>query len=640
MRHLTLAVLAHVDAGKTTLCEQLLYRTHTLRAAGRVDRGTAFLDSDTEERARGITIYASSARFVYGDTEFTLLDTPGHADFSSEMARALLATDCAVVVISAPAGVQGHTRAIWALLERLEIPTFFFVNKTDLPYAGLDAVLDELRTLGGVGVTDFSDFDGVHVSPALRDALALRDDELLLDFLADRTDDARFLRSARELTRARGIFPVTYGAALQSSGIVELLTLLDVLAPAPIFPSGTPAGVCYQVTRDDRGVRLCRCRLTRGVLRTRDMVGKDKITELRDIVGAKSAPVAEVHAGEIFAAAGLSLRPGDAFGGYVPRAIPRYTPTLTVRVDADVSAVRPALNMLADEEPSISVHYDEAIRQLRINVCGVIQLETLAARMRERFGITVRFSDASVVYLETLAAPVTGRGHFEPLRHYAEVHLRLEPAPRGEGITFRSAVHTDDLAQSWQNLVRTHVLERDFKGVLTGSRLTDVRVTLLAAQAHEKHTEGGDFREATYRALRQGLLKGSNLLLEPYSTLTVEAETSFLGKVLAELQKRGAVTDAPKDVYGVTRVTGRAATARVMDLPLVLAELTRGSAAVQLTHDGYEPVSEPEEIIAACGYNALRDPEEDGNSVFCAHGAGFLVPWDEADRYMHLKTPD
>lgn len=644
-KRIAFAILAHVDAGKTTLGEWLLYRTRAVRTLGSVDRGDTHLDADAEERARGITIESSEARFSCGETDFTLIDTPGHVDFSAETVRALAVTDCAVLVVSAPAGVQGHTRALARTLETLGIPTIVFVNKTDLPCPSRAETLAALSALGApVDFTGFATAVSQGEFPeTLRDALALADDTLLSDYLADRADPERCVRSARELFRERRILPTLFGSARDGTGCDALLFLLDRLT-APTFRTdagqGAASGVCYKVTRDERGVRLCLCRLASGRLRARESVdGAGKITELRVCDGAKSAPVAEVFAGDLFAAAGLLLRAGDAFGGYAPRALPNPVPTLSARVQtaAPVTETLSALGILADEEPSMRVRFDESLGQIRVEVCGEIQLEVLSARLAGRFGIEAAFTDPDVVYLETLGTPVVGRGHFEPLRHYAEVHLRLEPAPRGEGITFRSAVSTDVLAQSWQNLVRTHVLERVPCGVLTGSSLADVRVTLLAARAHEKHTEGGDFREATYRAIRQGLLKGKSILLEPYTAFSVDVPVEYGGKVLSELQKRGGVCDSPENRGDALRISGRAPTKRLAGIGRDLAALTRGRASATLAFDGYEPAKDADAVVAERGYNPLRDPAEDGGSVFCAHGAGFLVPWNESDRYMHLK---
>ncbi|MDY3071816.1 MAG: translation factor GTPase family protein [Eubacteriales bacterium] len=641
-RHVVLAILAHVDAGKTTLGERILYRTGAVRTLGSVDRGDTHLDADAEERARGITIYATEARFSCENTDFTLIDTPGHADFAAETVRALAVTDCAVLVVSAPAGVQGHTRTLSRILASLGVPTVVFVNKTDLPCPAREETLAALGELGNA--LDFSDFAAAvsrgSFPDALRDALSLSDDALLEAFLEDRADAARCMASAREQFGARRVLPVLFGSAREGTGCDELLFLLDRLASSSFSTGGeTPSGVCYKVARDDRGTRLALCRLASGRLRVRDeLPGAGKLTELRVFDGARAAQVAEAGPGMLFAAAGVALAAGEAFGGYVPRPVPASVPSLSARVctSSPVRETLSALRLLADEEPSMRVRFDESLGQIRAEVCGEIQLEVLSSRLKSRFGIDASFADPDVVYRETLAEPVIGRGHYEPLRHYAEVHLRLEPAPRGEGITFRSAVHTDVLAQSWQNLVRTHVLERTPRGVLTGSDVTDLRVTLIAARAHEKHTEGGDFREATYRAIRQGLLKGKSVLLEPYTAFSVDVPVEYGGRVLAELQKRGARCDPPENRGASLRIAGRAPTARLSMLSRDLASLTRGQASASLSFDGYEPVSDPSGAVRARGYDPFRDPEEDGNSVFCAHGAGFLVPWNEADRYMHL----
>ena len=640
-KHIALAVLAHVDAGKTTLGEYMLWCAGAVRSRGSVDRGDTHLDTDDEERARGITIYASQAQFSFGDTDFTLLDTPGHADFTPEAVRMLAVTDCAVLVVSAPAGVQGHTRRLSRLLEGLRIPTVLFVNKCDLPCPPRDDILTALRELGNAA--DFTGFDGDAYPDALRDALCMEDDALMEAFLSDDAGAERCTASAKRLFAERRILPVLFGSVRDGSGCEALLALLDRLS-APVFvqggPADAPAGVCCKV-RYSRGTRYCLCRLAAGTLRVRDTVtGTDKISELRLPDGGRDRILTQVGPGDFFAAAGLPLHAGEAFGGYAVRGLPEETASLAARVtsDAPKTALLDALTVLADEEPSIRVRYDESLSQITAEVCGEIQLEVLKYRLETRFGIRVAFSEPDVVLRETLAAPVIGRGHYEPLRHYAEVHLQLSPAPRGTGITFSSAVHTDDLAQSWQNLIRTHVLERVPKGLLTGSALTDVHVTLLAARAHEKHTEGGDFREAVYRAIRQGLLKGESVLLEPMAAFRVEAPAEYGGKVLAELVRRGADCASPENAGTLLRIGGRAPVRRLFGLSAALAALTKGQAAAEQTFDGYEPSRDAAELIAARGYDPLRDPEEDGNSVFCSHGAGVLVPWNEADAHMHLES--
>ena len=639
-KHIALAILAHVDAGKTTLGEYMLWRTGAVRGRGSVDRGDTHLDTDDEERARGITIYASQARFSFGNTDFTLIDTPGHADFTPEAVRMLAAADCAVLVVSAPAGVQGHTRRLARLLETLRIPTAVFVNKCDLPSPPKAALLTELAELGPTA--EFTGFAGSSFPEALRDALCMQDDALLEAYLSDRADGVRCMEAAGRLFRERRVLPVLFGSARDGAGCDELLTLLDRLSE-PVFVQGGPeaaaSGVCCKV-QYSKGTRYCICRLASGTLRVRDTVtGTDKVSELRVPEGARAGAVPEVRAGDLFAAAGLPLHAGEGFGGYVPRALPDTTAALTARVRAGgpVRTLLEALTVLADEEPSIRVRYEESLSQVSVEVCGEIQLEALQYRLEKRFGIRAEFSEPQALLRETLAAPVIGRGHYEPLRHYAEVHLQLTPAPRGEGITFTSAVHTDVLERSWQNLIRTHVLERVPKGVLTGSALTDVRVTLLAARAHEKHTEGGDFRQAVYRAIRQGLLKGESVLLEPWAAFTAETPSETGGRVQAELTRRGAVC-AAEPLGSRLRITGRAPLQRLFGLSVTLASMTRGQATLEQAFDGYEPAQNAAALIAERGYDPLRDPEEDGSSIFCAHGAGFNVPWNEADRYMHLES--
>ncbi len=645
MKKIVMAILAHVDAGKTTLGEYMLYRTRAIRTRGSVDAGDTHLDVDEEERARGITIYSSEAHFSCGDTEFALIDTPGHADFTPEAVRALAAADCAVLVVAAPAGVQGHTRSLARILERLGIPTVIFANKTDLPFGGREELLAELCELGtAVDFTGFaSEVSRGGFPEELRDALSLRDDGLLEAFLCDRATPERCLESARRLFRERRVLPVLMGSARDGTGCDALLYLMERLSE-PRFvlqagEEGVPSGLCYKVVRDSRGQRLCLCRAASGTLQVRSGVGGGRISELRRADGAKYTTIAQAEAGELFAAAGLPLRAGESYGGFRAPELPDYSPALCARVTTDVPQKRllETLELLADEEPSMRVLWDEAIAQVSVEVSGEIGLEVLEHRLLRRAGIHASFSRPDVVCRETLGEPVIGRGHYEPLRHYAEVHLLMEPAPRGEGITFRSRVHTDVLPQQWQNLVRQHVLERVPRGVLTGSELTDVRVTLTAAAKHEEHTEGGDFREAVRRAIRQGLMKGKSVLLEPYAFFVLEVPSESGGRVSAELRRRGAGELSQESRGGLWRISGRASERALLGLTRELASLTRGQASFEREAAGYEPMRNAEAYIAARGYDPMRDPTEDASSVFCGHGAGFVIPWNEADRYMHLK---
>lgn len=640
-------VLAHVDAGKTTLSEQLLVRCGALRTAGRVDEQSAYLDYDEIERRRGITVFADQAQLHIGEREFTLVDTPGHADFSGETERALSVLDCAVLVVSAAEGVQAHTETLWRLLRERGIPTIIFLNKIDRAGAQPEQVLEQLRRLSD-GFCELTDMtaDGTLPETAY-ESLAELDDDCLERYLAGELDSEAALRTAQKLTAQCKLFPVFRGAALKGEGVDGLIHGLRLLAPTPKGSDDAPfAGLVYKV-RHDKGGRVVYLKVEQGTLHPRDSItvpgGEEKCNELRLYSGAKYEAVKSAGVGTLCAVTGLTLpHVGDRIGADMGTA-DRFTlkPLLSSQVIFDTAEVSPTLMLahfreLEDEEPLLSVSWSEQAQELRVQVMGEIQLEVLTEVVRKRWGVEIHFAPCSVLYRETIAAPVVGVGHYEPLRHYAEVHVRLSPNPPGKGITFRSECHQDELALNWQRLVETHVFEKQHLGVLTGSPLTDVEVTLLSGRAHLKHTEGGDFRESTYRAIRQGLMYAENVLLEPYYQFEIEVEPNEIGRVQADLLRMEADCDAPYPDGDRMRLHGRAPVRTLMDYPGEFHAFTHGRGRISLKFGGYEPCREQQKIVESFAYEPDRDLENTPDSVFCSHGAGFPVKWNAARDYMHL----
>ena len=633
----TLGILAHVDAGKTTLSEQLLYRCGVLRRCGRVDDGDACLDFTPVERSRGITVFTAGASFSHGSNDYFLLDTPGHGDFSPEMERCLAAMDWAVLLISAAGGFDAHTERLWRLLEARGIPTAVFLNKCDLPGADGDAVLADVARRTGAPLWDLRR----GLPEAAREQAALPDDGALEAYLSGTLDDGGLWDAAARAAGRRQLIPVFAGSALQGDGVAELLDGLDRLCRTAYDAAGPAELLVCQIRRDRQGGRMALCKLLSGTLRPRETVAGEKVHELRRLLGARWEPLAEAAAGEVVAVTGLSsLQAGDRAGSGPTQRPPRPVPPLRVQVCADAPPARllEAFRQLEDEEPSLSLRWSESRRQLQLAASGPLQLEILAQTAAERFGLDVTFGEPEVAYQETIAAPVRGCGHFEPLRHYAEVHLLLEPAPRGSGVTFASRCPTDDLALRWQRLIETHVLEKAHTGALTGSPLTDVRVTLLAGRAHEKHTEGGDFRQAVYRAIRQALFHAENVLLEPWYRFEAEAEPAAAGRIQTDVVRMGGVCNPPEHRGTAVHLTGRCPVAAMLPYRRDFAQWSRGRAVLELAPDGFEPCRDTAAVVAATGYDRTQDADNPADSIFCSHGAGHAVPWDEAPARMHLSV--
>ena len=646
MRRLAVGILAHVDAGKTTLSEALLYRTGCLRRLGRVDHGDAFLDTAPLERERGITIFSKQAVLPLGETELTLLDTPGHVDFSAEMERTLRVLDCAILVISGTDGVQGHTRTLWRLLEQYGVPTFVFINKMDLPGADRAGLLAGLKRRLGDGCTDF-DAEGA----ALLENVAVCDEAALERYLeAGTLSDGE----VAGLVGARKLFPCYFGSALRLEGVDALLEGLERYGPRPDYPPEFGARV-YKISRDAQGGRLTHLKVTGGRLRVKDLltnrradlgeeqIWEEKADQIRIYSGERYRAVEEVPAGTVCAVTGLSRTyPGEGLGCERAPEPPALEPVLTYQVllppGCDPHRALLKLRELQEEDPQLHIVWNEPLREIHIQLMGEVQLEVLRVLIAQRFGLEVGFGAGSIVYRETIAAPVEGVGHFEPLRHYAEVHLLLEPGPRGSGLQFFSSCGEDMLDRNWQRLILTHLAERSHPGVLTGAPVTDLRITLVAGRAHVKHTEGGDFRQATYRAVRQGLMQAESILLEPWYEFRLELPAEHVGRALSDLQRMAGEVSPPETEGEETVLTGAAPVACLRDYAREVAAYTRGRGRLFCTLRGYAPCHNQAEVVAALGYDSLRDTENPADSVFCAHGAGYNVKWSEVKAHAHVDS--
>ncbi len=634
----TIGILAHVDAGKTTLSEQILYRCGAVRTLGKVDRGDTVLDHDPTERRRNITIFSDQAVFSYADSTITLVDTPGHTDFSPEMERVLSVLDCAVIVVSCVEGVQSHTELIWKLLETYGVPAVFFLNKTDRVGADVTHTLLQIRSR--------CSNDAVLLDEGLEacaESLAERDETLLERYLDYGFDDSRlWLDSAAQMTMHRRLFPAFSGSALSGDGIDRLLRGIDVLVKTWYDAEGSLAARVYKVRHDSQGSRVTFLKVTSGTLHVRESIRDEKISEIRQYKGGRFSSVQEVSAGQLCAVTGLHLPVGTVIGDASSVLPPQLTPLLSASVFFDDSVpVQNVLRMLRtieDEEPQMRVMWQESARQIQICVMGPIQLEVLAEQCVRRFGIEISFGTCEVLYQETIDAPVIGCGHYEPLRHYAEVQLLLRPLPRGSGIRFSSACPTDELKLNWQRLIETHVYEKTHRGAMCGFPLTDVVVILLTGRAHEKHTEGGDFRQATYRAIRQALFKTHSVLLEPFYRFQISVPPENIGRVLSDLEKKSAVYDAPESGQELVSVRGRCPASELMEYNAALSSFTKGRGILRVTFDGYDRCHNADSVIDSHPYNRDADFENTADSVFCAHGAGYNVRWDLASEKMHCTV--
>ena len=658
MKKLVIGILAHVDAGKTTLTEGLLYTTGQLRKKGRVDHGDAFLDTDPLEKERGITIFSKQAILKTPTAELTLLDTPGHVDFSAEMERTLQVLDLAILVISGADGVQGHTVTLWRLLERYQIPTFLFINKMD--QAGTDRAerLSELSSRLGDGFVDFSALapEGPEAEPVPLDVplalpeetleeISLSDEGLMEEFLETGTLTAEKIQQA---ILQRKIFPCFFGSALHMWGVDRFLAGLCTYAPQRTYPEAFGARI-FKISRDENGNRLTYLKVTGGSLKVKTLLSggqgeehwEEKADQLRLYSGARYQLLNEAPAGTVVAVTGLThTHPGEGLGREPEAPLPVLEPVLDYALllpaDTDPTVMLRQMRQLEEEDPMLHVVWEARTGQIHVMLMGEVQTEILKRVIWERFHVPVSFDPGTIVYKETIAAPVIGVGHFEPLRHYAEVHLLLEPGERGSGLAFFTALSEDVLDRNWQRLILTHLIERVHPGVLTGSAITDMQITLINGRSHEKHTEGGDFRQATYRAVRNGLKKAQSILLEPWYEFRLELPSEFLGKAMTDIQLKGGRLAAPEMLGETAVLTGSCPVRTLRSYPQEVVSYTAGRGKMSFQLKDYEPCPDQEKMVAERGYDSERDIDNPTGSVFCAHGAGFTVPWDEVAEHQHL----
>ena len=636
MDKLTVGILAHVDAGKTTLSEALLYTAGAVRKLGRVDHRNAFLDTDVQERERGITIFSKQALLNTGELEITLLDTPGHADLAAEAQRVLGVLDCAILVVSAPDGIQGHTLTLWKLLERAGVPVFLFLNKMDQPGTDRSRLMESLKARLGEGCVGWEGLG----TPGFWEEAALGDEEALGEYLET---EGLSEETLRRLIGERKLFPCLFGSALKLEGVEGLLEDLSRFAPRP--PRGGKfAARVFKITRDG-GTRLTHLKITGGTLRVKDTVGGEKVDQIRLYSGARFTTCQEAGTGTVCAVTGLSgTYPGQPLGAeaaWVPVSLePPLSYDLILPEGVDPHTAFPRLKELGEEDPQLYLEWNEGLGRMKVRLMGAVQAEILQRLIRDRFGWEVAFGPGEILYKETIAGKAEGVGHFEPLRHYAEVHLLLEPLPRGSGVELDTACPEDVLAGNWQRLILTHLAERVHPGVLTGSPLTDVRITLVAGRAHVKHTEGGDFRQATYRAVRQGLMCAKGVLLEPWYAFRLELPGTLVGRAISDIQRIGGECELPQTVGEEVLLIGSAPVAGLRDYAKEVAAYSRGHGRLTWESGGYRPCADQEAVVEALGYDPERDTANPAGSVFCFHGAGHEVSWREVPRHAHLPMLD
>ena len=648
MNRYVIGILAHVDAGKTTLSEALLYKSGSIRKAGRVDNKDAFLDTHELERARGITIFSKQAVMQFGESSVTLLDTPGHVDFSAEMERTLQVLDYAILVISGADGVQGHTKTLWRLLKKYQIPTFLFINKMDQQGTDKDALLSELQKKLDSGCIDF----GTQDVEEFYESVAMCGEESLLEEFLEY--DGEFVEGQEhpvitkcvvaDLVKTRKVFPCFFGSALKMEGVEELIAGLDKYMVMPSYPESFGAKV-FKIARDELGGRLTYMKITGGTLKVKEQIGElqEKVNQIRIYSGEKYSAVNEAEVGCVCAVTGLSQnKPGDGLGVEPDSDLPILEPVLTYQVilpeGCDPMVMLPKLRELEEEDPKLHVVWKEELQEIQVQIMGQVQLEILKSMIRERFGAEVEFSSGNIVYKETIKAPVIGIGHYEPLRHYAEAQLLLEPLKPGSGLKFATACSEDDLDRNWQRLILTHLLEKEHKGVLTGSAITDMKITLMAGRAHLKHTEGGDFRQSTYRAVRHGLKCAESVLLEPVYEFRLEVPEGNIGRAMTDMERMHGTFEAPFSEDGKMVLAGTVPAASLGDYQQEVISYTKGQGNLFCVLKGYAPCHNAEEVIEKMGYDSERDLENPTGSVFCSHGAGFVVNWEEVEDYAHLKV--
>ncbi|MGG7142725.1 GTP-binding protein [Clostridium nigeriense] len=646
----TIGILAHVDAGKTTFSEQVLYHTNSIRNRGRVDHKNSFLDIHNIERERGITIFSDQAIFEIEDSTYYLIDTPGHIDFSSEMERALSILDYAILIISGVEGIQGHTETIWSLLRKYNVPTFFFINKMDRTGASLEKIIKKIRenlTNDLCYISKLNDLDD-----KLIEFVSERDDVLLERYFNGDYNEKDWIISLKTLIKEGKIFPCFSGSALQDEGIDKFLSIFNELTISNYNEEIDFSGRVYKIKYDENGTRLTFIKALSGSLKVRDEVSygkgyeiREKISSIRLYNGSKFSTVDKVAAGDIFAVTGLtSAKAGEGLGLLKDDVNFNMVPTLMSKVIFDkvynVKDVLRYFRILESEDPSLNVIWNEVLQEIEVSIMGKIQLEVLKEVVNERFNLKIDFGPCEILYKETIENVTYGYGHFEPLKHYAEVHLKLEPNNRGEGITFENKCHADDLTTGNQNLIKTHIFEKDHHGLLTGFPITDIKFTLLTGRAHNKHTEGGDFREATFRAIRQGLEKNENILLEPYYKFKIDVELDYMGRIISDIQKLNGSFNPPETRLNKVTITGRGPVSTFMDYSSEILTFTKGKGSINLIFDGYDVCHNTEEVIERLGYNKNADIEYSSSSVFCSKGQGFVVPWDKVEEYIHCEIKE
>ena len=638
-RRLNVGILAHVDAGKTTLSEGMLYLSGSIRDMGRVDHGDAFLDTYEMERERGITIFSKQAVLSWKDIELTLLDTPGHVDFSAEMERVLQVLDYAVLVISGTDGVQGHTVTLWRLLKRYNVPVFLFINKMDREGTDRNALMSELKGRLDEGCTDIEAIR--ENDPDRLESLAVCDDAMLEEYLETGSICKNTLRRT---IAERKVFPCWFGSALKAEGITELLDGIREYSISPEYPEKFGAKV-YKIARDPQGNRLTYLKVTGGELKVKELIPgiEGKVNQIRIYSGVRYELVQSAQAGMVCAVTGLEgTYPGQGMGEEKDSDIPVLEPVLTYRVElpegCDVHTMLTNLRQLEEEEPELHIVWAGETQEIHIQLMGEVQTEVLQRLIKDRYGVLVEFREGRIIYKETIAGPVEGVGHFEPLRHYAEVHLLLEPGERGSGMQFSSECSEDILDRNWQRLILTHLEEKEHRGVLTGSVLTDVRITLVAGRAHQKHTEGGDFRQATYRAVRQGLMKAESVLLEPYYEFRMELPMENVGRAMTDIQRMNGTFEGPEAENDQAVLTGSAPVSEMRGYQKEFAAYTGGFGRLFCTLKGYDVCHDAENVVGEISYDPDSDIDNTADSVFCAHGAGFIVPWYQVEEYMHVES--
>ena len=647
-KQITMGILAHVDAGKTTLSEGILYTCKAIRKLGRVDHQDAFLDTNTLERNRGITIFSKQAECTLGEFGMTFLDTPGHVDFSAEMERTLQILDYAILVISGADGVQGHTETLWRLLSRYQIPVFLFINKMDQPGTDREALLAEVKEKLDANCVEFS---ADQTDEEWKEQVAVCDEQVMEAYLEGEKISREQIR---QMIRERKLFPCYFGSALKMTGVEEFLDDLKLRIRETSYPETFGAKI-YKITRDNQGERLTHMKITGGTLKVKSVLSngrpgetgegiwQEKVNQIRIYSGEKYTMVSEVKAGTVCAVTGLTATyPGQGLGSEQASDMPVLEPVLSYRIglptEVNVHQALLQLRQLEEEEPLLHIVWNETLGEIYAQVMGEVQIEILKSLIKERFGMAVTFDEGNIVYKETILEPVEGVGHFEPLRHYAEVHLLLEPGETGSGLIFAADCSEDVLDRNWQRLILTHLEEREHKGVLIGAPITDMKITLLTGRAHIKHTEGGDFRQATYRAVRQGLRKAKSQLLEPYYEFRLEVPSEQVGRSMTDIQKMLGEFDPPKTEGEMTVLTGSAPVVTMRDYQKEVISYTSGRGRLSCTLKGYYPCHNQEEVVEAVGYDPEADLENPTGSVFCAHGAGFVVNWDQVEDYMHVES--